>query len=63
MVDLDDEHGERGGRELRAHSSERLLRAVPGIGFTHFTAEDVVRHPLVARIIRAYDSTARAADD
>ena len=26
------------------------------IGFTRFTAEDVVRHPLVARIIRAYES-------
>ena len=43
--------------------AERILRGVPGIGFTHFTAEDVVRHPLVARIIRAYDSTGRAADD
>ncbi len=36
--------------------AERILRDVPGIGFTRFTAEDVVRHPLVARIIRAYES-------
>jgi phosphate starvation-inducible PhoH-like protein len=36
--------------------AERLLRDVPGIGFTRFTADDVVRHPLVARIIRAYES-------
>ncbi|WP_424930916.1 PhoH family protein [Amaricoccus macauensis] len=36
--------------------AERVLRDVKGIGFTRFTAEDVVRHPLVARIIRAYDS-------
>jgi phosphate starvation-inducible PhoH-like protein len=36
--------------------AERVLRDVPGIGFTRFTAEDVVRHPLVARIIRAYES-------
>jgi phosphate starvation-inducible protein PhoH and related proteins len=36
--------------------AERLLRDVPGIGFSRFSAEDVVRHPLVARIIRAYES-------
>jgi phosphate starvation-inducible PhoH-like protein len=36
--------------------AERLLRQVDGIGFTRFTAEDVVRHPLVARIIRAYEA-------
>ena len=36
--------------------AERVLRDVPGIGFSRFTAEDVVRHPLVARIIRAYES-------
>jgi phosphate starvation-inducible PhoH-like protein len=38
--------------------AERILRDVPGIGFTRFSAEDVVRHPLVARIIRAYESAA-----
>ena len=36
--------------------AERILRDVPGIGFTRFTADDVVRHPMVARIIRAYES-------
>ena len=36
--------------------AERILRDVAGIGFTRFTADDVVRHPLVARIIRAYES-------
>jgi phosphate starvation-inducible PhoH-like protein len=35
--------------------AERVLRGVEGIGFTRFTAEDVVRHPLVARIIKAYE--------
>jgi phosphate starvation-inducible PhoH-like protein len=40
----------------------RVLARVPGIGFTHFTADDVVRHPLVARIVNAYDADrARAA--
>jgi phosphate starvation-inducible protein PhoH and related proteins len=35
--------------------AERVLRGVEGIGFTRFTAADVVRHPLVARIIKAYE--------
>lgn len=32
-----------------------VLRSVEGIGFTFFTERDVVRHPLVQKIIRAYD--------
>ena len=36
--------------------AERVLRDVEGIGFARFTAEDVVRHPMVAKIIRAYES-------
>ena len=32
-----------------------VLRDVRGIGFTWFQAEDVVRHPLVARIVSAYE--------
>ena len=33
----------------------KLLRDVEGISIVHFTDEDVVRHPLVSKIIRAYD--------
>jgi phosphate starvation-inducible PhoH-like protein len=33
----------------------QVLQNVEGVGFTHFGADDVVRHPLVARIVRAYD--------
>jgi phosphate starvation-inducible PhoH-like protein len=33
----------------------RLLRDVEGIGHTVFTANDVIRHELVARIVAAYD--------
>jgi phosphate starvation-inducible protein PhoH and related proteins len=33
-----------------------VLRGVEGIGFTFFDARDVVRHPLVARIVGAYDA-------
>jgi phosphate starvation-inducible PhoH-like protein len=32
-----------------------LLSGVEGIGFIEFTEQDVVRHPLVQSIIRAYD--------
>ncbi len=35
--------------------AERILRDVKGVSFTRFTADDVVRHHLVARIIRAYE--------
>lgn len=33
----------------------RILEDVPGIGFTYLSQEDVVRHPLVQRIINAYE--------
>jgi len=33
-----------------------VLRAVDGVAFTFFDAHDVVRHPLVQRIVRAYES-------
>jgi phosphate starvation-inducible PhoH-like protein len=33
----------------------RILRNIPGIEFHHFTAADVVRHPLVQKIIEAYE--------
>ena len=36
--------------------AERILRRVKGIAHTHFTSADVVRHPLVARIVDAYDA-------
>ncbi|MEL7214645.1 MAG: PhoH family protein [Pseudomonadota bacterium] len=35
--------------------AEHLLKGVPGIAFTRFTSVDVVRHPLVAKIIDAYE--------
>jgi phosphate starvation-inducible protein PhoH and related proteins len=36
--------------------AERILKGVKGTSFNYFTAKDVVRHPLVARIIEAYES-------
>lgn len=35
--------------------AERVLKRVKGIAITRFTTADVVRHPLVARIVDAYD--------
>jgi phosphate starvation-inducible PhoH-like protein len=32
-----------------------VLDGVDGLGFTYFQARDVVRHPLVQRIVEAYD--------
>ena len=39
------------------------LRGVEGIATVRFSDEDVVRHGLVARIVRAYEARRRAADD
>ncbi len=44
------------GTESGLVDAEQVLARVAGIGFTHFTAADVVRHPLVARIVEAYDA-------
>ncbi|RRD58914.1 PhoH family protein [Comamonadaceae bacterium OH2545_COT-014] len=39
--------------------AERVLKRVKGLAFTRFTSADVVRHPLVARIVDAYDAAGR----
>ncbi|MBP8183283.1 MAG: PhoH family protein [Rhodoferax sp.] len=36
--------------------AERVLRRVPGIAITRLTSADIVRHPLVARVVDAYDA-------
>ncbi len=41
--------------------AERVLRRVKGLAFTRFTSRDVVRHPLVARIVDAYDAQRKAS--
>lgn len=38
--------------------AQGILQGVRGIVFNHFTVDDVVRHPLVARIVNAYDKVA-----
>jgi phosphate starvation-inducible protein PhoH and related proteins len=44
------------GTESGLIDAERILRRVAGIATTRFTSADVVRHPLVARIVEAYDA-------
>ena len=40
--------------------AERVLKRVQGVAICRFTSADVVRHPLVARIVDAYDAPSRA---
>src|SRR5579859_5520005 len=40
-----------------------VLRGVDGISFTFFTSRDVVRHPLVAKIVRAYEAFEEAGNE
>ena len=43
------------GKNSGLSTAERILKNVKGIEFQNFTSVDVVRHPLVQRIIDAYD--------
>ena len=52
----------KGTRSGLKHVME-VLRDVKGISFTHFSAKDVVRHPLVQRIVEAYESHEVEADE
>ena len=47
------------GRKSGLIEARRILEGVRGIAFTQFGAQDVVRHPLVARIIDAYEQRAQ----
>ena len=51
VTQIDLPHGTSSGL-IRA---QHILQEVRGISFTYFTAADVVRHPLVARIVEAYE--------
>jgi phosphate starvation-inducible PhoH-like protein len=47
------------GQKSGLIEARRILSEVRGIAFTEFGAQDVVRHPLVARIIDAYEKDSR----
>ena len=49
----------RGVQSGLTHAA-KILDGVPGIGFTWFANKDVVRHPLVQRIVAAYDASEQA---
>jgi phosphate starvation-inducible PhoH-like protein len=48
------------GRTSGLVEAQSVLADVAGVAFTQFDASDVVRHPLVARIVEAYDAVRRA---
>jgi len=37
----------------------KILKGVEGISFSYFSARDVVRHPMVQRIVMAYDKAGK----
>jgi phosphate starvation-inducible PhoH-like protein len=51
------------GQKSGLVEAQRVLHGVSGIAFTRFTSADVVRHPLVQKIIDAYERDERPADD
>src|SRR5690625_6617097 len=44
------------GQQSGLRHAVDVLTNVNGISFTHFASKDVVRHPLVQRIVEAYES-------
>jgi phosphate starvation-inducible PhoH-like protein len=44
------------GQKSGLVEAREVLKGVRGIAFTHFESEDVVRHPLVQRIVNAYEN-------
>ena len=47
------------GQQSGLADARRVLDGVPELGFMHFSEADVVRHPVVQSIIRAYELDAR----
>ncbi|HZP87371.1 MAG TPA: PhoH family protein [Burkholderiales bacterium] len=47
------------GQKSGLIDAQEVLKDVRGIAFTRFTSEDVVRHPLVARIVNAYEAASQ----
>ena len=52
VTQIDLQRGQKSGLV----EARKILQEVRGIAFTEFQKEDVVRHPLVARIVSAYES-------
>ncbi|WP_207762491.1 PhoH family protein [Niveispirillum lacus] len=50
------------GQKSGLREALTILRGVEGVSFVEFSDQDVVRHPLVGRIVRAYDAADRARE-
>ncbi len=59
VTQIDLERGRRSGLV----DAIDILRGVEGIGFTFFQEKDVVRHPLVRKIVNAYETSERAKSE
>ncbi len=51
------------GRMSGLRHALQVLRGLKGVAFTHFDSADVVRHPLVQRIVQAYESHSPPGDN
>ncbi len=51
------------GRVSGLDEAQRVLRGVKGIAFQNFDRRDVVRHPLVQKVVNAYEVYERARDE
>lgn len=51
------------GKQSGLVEAARILKSIKGIGFCRFSHVDVVRHPLVQKIIQAYDRKDKKQDD
>ena len=58
VTQIDLQRGQKSG----LIEARQILRDVRGIAFTEFQKEDVVRHPLVARIVSAYEAHTAALE-
>ena len=59
VTQIDLQRGQKSG----LIEARQILRDVRGIAFTEFQKEDVVRHPLVARIVSAYEAHTAALEE
>ena len=57
VTQIDLQHNQKSG----LIEALKILKDVRGIAYTHFSSIDVVRHPLVARIVDAYEAATAAA--
>ena len=57
ITQVDLPHGQQSGLV----TASRILKKTPGINFSTFTETDVVRHPLVKKIITAYEASEKKA--